>query len=130
MTFAGKSDVRNQNGVGGVSYTLSPTLWTDGRFAFTRYRVKVLPVDYGKSLADEAGLPGLNLPNRIDTWGLPELEINGRGGGFREGFGLDNNPCNCPLIETENVFQVVNHWNKVKGNHSFKWGTDIRPGHG
>ncbi|PYT21318.1 MAG: hypothetical protein DMG58_32465, partial [Acidobacteria bacterium] len=127
LNFAGKSDVRNQNGVGGVNYTLSPTLLTDARFAFTRYRVKVLPLDYGKNAAETAGLPGLNLPNRIDTSGLPELQIgNTNRGGFAEGFGLGNNQCNCPLIETENVFQIVNNWTKVKGNHTMKWGTDIR----
>jgi len=54
LNFAGKSDVRNQNGVGGLNYTLSPTLLTDARFAFTRYRVKVLPLDYGKDAAETA----------------------------------------------------------------------------
>ena len=89
LNFAGKSDVRNQNGVGGANYTLSPTLLTDARFAFTRYRVKVLPLDYGKNAAEAAGLPGLNLPNRIDTSGLPELQVgNTSRGGFGEGFGL------------------------------------------
>jgi hypothetical protein len=127
LNFAGKSDVRNQNGVGGANYTLSPTLLTDARFAFTRYRVKVLPLDYGKNAAEAAGIPGLNLPNRIDTSGLPELLVGDtHRGGFGEGFGLTNNQCNCPLIETENVFQIVNNWTKVKGNHTMKWGTDIR----
>jgi hypothetical protein len=90
LGFAGKSDVRNQNVVGGGNYTLAPTLLTDFRFAFTRYRVKVLPLDYGVSAAEEAGLPGLNLEGRPDTSGLPELEIGDiTHGGFREGFGLD-----------------------------------------
>jgi len=92
LGFAGKSDVRNQNGVGEANYTLNPTLLTDARFSFTRYRVKVLPPDYGKNAAEAAGLPGLNLPNRIDTSGLPELQIGSTSrGGFAEGFGLGNN---------------------------------------
>jgi Carboxypeptidase regulatory-like domain/TonB dependent receptor len=127
LNFAGTSDVRNQNVVGGLNYTLAPSLLTDVRFTFTRYRVKVLPLDYGQSAADKAGLPGLNLPNRIDTSGLPELAIGSTSrGGFLEGFGLANDQCNCPLIETENVFQAVNNWTKVHSNHTFKWGTDVR----
>jgi len=31
-----------------------------------------------------------------------------------------------PADRTENVFQIVNNWTKVKGNHTLKWGTDIR----
>jgi Carboxypeptidase regulatory-like domain/TonB dependent receptor len=127
LNFAGKSDVRNQNLVGGLNYTLAPSLLTDVRFTFTRYRVKVLPLDYGQNAAEKAGLPGLNLPNRIDTSGLPELKIGSTSrGGFTEGFGLANDQCNCPLIETENVFQGVNNWTKVHSNHTFKWGTDLR----
>jgi hypothetical protein len=127
LNFAGKSDVRNQNLVGGLNYTLAPSLLTDVRFTFSRYRVKVLPLDYGQNSAEKAGLPGLNLPNRIDTSGLPQLQIGSTSrGGFTEGFGLGNNQCNCPLIETENVFQGVNNWTKVHSNHTFKWGTDLR----
>jgi hypothetical protein len=125
LGFAGKSDVLNQNGVLGFNYTLSPTLLTDFRFAATRYRVRVLPLDFGVPAAEQAGLPGLNLPGRDDTSGLPELKILGNGG-FTEGFGLDNDQCNCPLTQTENVFQWVNNWTKVRGNHTIKWGTDIR----
>src|SRR5439155_5355689 len=56
---------------------------------------------------------------------LPELRILGNGG-FREGFGLDNDQCNCPLLETENVFQWVSNWTKERGNHEVKWGADLR----
>ncbi|PYV09417.1 MAG: hypothetical protein DMG23_10960, partial [Acidobacteria bacterium] len=127
LGFAGKSDTRNLNGVAGFNYTLSPTLLTDFRFAAVRYRVKVLPLDFGIPAAENAGLPNLNLPGREDTSGLPELRIFGNGG-FREGFGLDNSQCNCPLLETENVFQWVNNWTKFRGNHNIKWGADFRRG--
>jgi hypothetical protein len=47
-------------------------------------------------------------------------------GGFNFGYALGVNQCNCPLKETENHFQWVNNWTKVSGNHTFKWGADIR----
>ncbi len=125
LGFAGKSDTRNLNGVIGFNYNLSTTLLTDFRFAAMRYRVKVLPLDFGVAAATQAGMPNLNIPGREDTSGLPELIIPGNGG-FREGFGLDNDQCNCPLLETENVFQYVSNWTKNHGNHTIKWGADIR----
>src|SRR3989475_7925435 len=35
-------------------------------------------------------------------------------------------PIYCPLSETENHFQWVNNWSKQTGNHTIKWGVDIR----
>lgn len=125
LGFAGESNTRNQNAVVGFNYTLTPTLLTDVRFGATRYRVRVLPLDFGIPAAEQAGIPGLNLPGRDDTSGLPEIRVLGSGG-FRQGFGLDNNQCNCPLFQTENVFQLVNNWTKILGNHTVKWGADIR----
>ena len=37
--------------------------------------------------------------------------------------------CNCPLIQDENQFQFVNNWTKIQGNHTFKFGADIRRAH-
>ena len=34
--------------------------------------------------------------------------------------------CNCPLTESEQQFQFVNNWTKMKGNHQIKFGADIR----
>ncbi len=34
--------------------------------------------------------------------------------------------CNCPLIEREQQFQWVGNITKIKGNHQFKFGADIR----
>jgi hypothetical protein len=44
------------------------------------------------------------------------------------GDGLGVNRCNCPLIEREDQFQIVNNWTKIMGNHSLKVGADLRYG--
>ena len=36
--------------------------------------------------------------------------------------------CNCPLIEREDQFQLVNNWTKTIGNHAVKVGADLRYG--
>jgi hypothetical protein len=125
LLFSGQAPARNQNAVWGLNYILNPTLLTDFRFGFTQYKVNVLPLDFGKNTAQEAGIPNVNLPDRPDTSGLPSLDITGNGA-FRFGYSLQVNQCNCPLDQREFVYQFVNNWTKIAGNHTLKWGTDIR----
>jgi hypothetical protein len=87
--------------------------------------VNVLPLDFGKNTAQDAGIPNVNLPNRPDTSGLPSIELAGNGA-FRMGYSLQVNQCNCPLDQREYVLQFVNNWTKIAGNHAVKWGTDVR----
>jgi hypothetical protein len=49
----------NQSLALGYSYSFSPTLLTEWRFGFVRYRVNVLPNGLGTSPAKDAGIPEL-----------------------------------------------------------------------
>jgi hypothetical protein len=124
FSFSGDSIDRNQSLAVGIDHTFSPTLITDARFGFYRYRIRVQPNDAGTTPATDAGLPGLNTGSPSTT-GLPAFYINGDGG-FNFGYGLGVNQCNCPLKETENQFQWVNNWTKIAGNHTIKFGVDVR----
>jgi hypothetical protein len=112
----GASDARNQNFVAEGNYTFNANLMTDFRFGYSRYRVLASPLDIGQQLATQVGIPGLNLPGHPDTFGLPNLNINGNGG-FQLGY-----RCNCPLDEREFVYDYVNNWTKTYGNHLFRFG--------
>jgi hypothetical protein len=46
--------------------------------------------------------------------------------GPQYGSGLNVNRCNCPLTQKEDQYQIVNNWTKIFGNHSFKFGVDLR----
>ncbi|MBA2353855.1 MAG: TonB-dependent receptor, partial [Acidobacteria bacterium] len=122
--LGGVSDVRNQSFAYGVDYALTNSLLADFRFGYFRYRVNVLPFDFGTSPAADAGIPGLNLDNTF-TSGLPAGFVDGRGG-FNFGSGLGVNRCNCPLDQDEQQFQLVGNVTKVAGSHSFKVGVDVR----
>ena len=124
FSFSGDSIDRNQSLAVGLDHTFSPSLVTDGRFGFYRYRIRVQPGDAGTTPASDAGLPGLNTGS-ASTTGLPAFYINGNGG-FNFGYGLGVNQCNCPLKETENQFQWVNNWTKIIGDHTIKVGVDVR----
>jgi hypothetical protein len=114
--FTGASNSRNQNVAGTASYTVNSTLLTDFRVGMSRYRVGVSALDSSQQLANTVGIPGLNIAGHPDTFGLPDLNINGTGG-FSLGYS-----CNCPLTERETVLDFVNNWTKVIGNHTIKFG--------
>jgi hypothetical protein len=126
FNFSGDSVDRNQSLALGFDHTFSPTLITDFRFGFYRYRIRVEPNDTGTTPALDAGLPGLNTGSAATT-GMPAFYVQGNGG-FNFGYALGVNSCNCPLKETENQFQWVNNWTKIAGNHTIKFGVDIRRG--
>jgi hypothetical protein len=124
INFAGTSDVHNRSLALGYTRSITPTLVTDFRFGYMRYKVNVLPNGLGTSPAKDAGIPGLNLDNFF-TSGLPAFFINGDGG-TNLGYSLGTNQCNCPLDQKEQEYQFVNNTTKIAGNHSFKLGADIR----
>jgi hypothetical protein len=130
--YAGSSDSRNHSIAGGFNYVVSPSLLTDFRFGWFRYKVFGQPNQIGSTPAKDAGVPGVN--TGIDfTSGMPAFNVNGYGSGgsipFRFGYSLGVNGCNCPLIQDEDQYQFVNNWTKIQGNHTFKFGADIRRAH-
>ena len=131
--FAGSSKVRNQSLALGFDYTLNPNVVTDFRVGYFRYRVNVLPGGVGTSPAADAGIPGLNLDDFF-TSGMPAfgIETPGHRGDFDDrrvfkfGFSLFANGCNCPLSQLERQLQLVNNWTFLRGDHSYKFGGDLR----
>ena len=128
--FAGSSRTRNQSIAAGFNHTFSSNLLTDFRFGWFRYRVNVDPGGGSVNPAAEAGIPGLNFDDF--TRGMPAFLLNGYGPGgntgnqFNFGYALQFARCNCPLRQNESQFQFVNNWTKLQGNHTIKFGADIR----
>ena len=114
----GTSNVQNQSATVGGDYILSASLLTDLRLGFFSYHVAENKFS-GGAPATAAGIPNLNtLP---DTSGLPSFNVSDSS---ISNFGNQN--CNCPLLESEQVFQLNNNWTKVVGNHTIKFGGDVR----
>lgn len=128
--FAGVSRTRNQSIAAGFDHTISPTLLTDFRFGWFRYRVNVDPGGGNINPATDAGIPGLNVDDF--TRGMPAFMLNGYGPGgntgnqFNFGYALQFARCNCPLRQNERQFQFVNNWTALRGNHAIKFGVDVR----
>lgn len=131
--FAGSSKVRNQSLATGFNYTLNPTLLTDFRLGYFRYRVNVTQGGFGTTPAQDAGAVGLNLADKTYTSGMPYFYSRWPGNqlfAFGYALGADSEGhCNCPLTEQEYQFQFVNNWTKIQGNHQIKFGADLRRAH-
>ncbi len=125
--YGGSATGRNQSAVAGMDIALNPKFLTDFRLGYLRYHVGTHKFDGTTDLATEAGIPGLNLGTTF-TSGSPGFYAGYGGGDGLSAFGsgLNVNGCNCPLIETEDQYQVVNNWTKLIGNHSVKFGGDLR----
>jgi outer membrane receptor protein involved in Fe transport len=131
LGLAGQSLIQNYSVAAGFNYTVSSSLLTDFRFGYFRYNPHSTKYDPTVAGADNLGLPGLNISSDPSTLGLPALVFDqtigvNTAGSNGIGEGLNISRCNCPLTEREQGYQFVNNWTKMKGNHQFKFGIDLR----
>ena len=125
--YGGISKAANDSLAMGVDYALSSNLLTDFRFGYYRYNISDNKNDQSVAGAANLGILGLNINDPI-TGGLPDFNITspGNNGNNNFGDGLAVSRCNCPLIEREDQFQIVNNWTKIIKTHSIKFGGDLR----
>jgi len=130
----GESNVHNYSLATGFDKAIGTTWLTDFRFGYFKYNPRTNYSDANQEPMNGFGIPGLNL-GTFDTGGLSSFfpNINGSNSSAAQAQGLPNfgdglnvGRCNCPLIESEQQFQFVNNWTKMKGNHQIKFGADIR----
>jgi hypothetical protein len=130
--YGGLSNSADDSVAAGMDIAINPKLLTDFRLGYYRYNIIDTNHDQGANFATSLNIPGLNT-NDI-TSGAPAFNVSnvpgGSGGtaGTQYGDGLGVDRCNCPLIEREDQFQIVNNWTKIVGNHTFKAGLDLRYG--
>src|ERR1039458_2166035 len=123
--YAGSSSSKDQSLALGWTYTISPTVVNEFRLGYMRYGVNDVPNGYGTKPAAAAGIPGLNL-DKTYTSGMPYFNIGNPIGSEQLGYALGVNQCNCPLTQSERQIQFVDNLTKIKGNHSIKFGADLR----
>jgi outer membrane receptor protein involved in Fe transport len=128
VSLGGVSNVKNHSLALGADYTLNSSTILDVRFGYFKYKVDVLPSDFGTSPANDAGIPGLNLDDFSS--GLPAIFIGGDNDAFNMAFGSGLGDrvgrCNCPLAQDEKQAQLVANLTKQMGSHTVKFGVDFR----
>ncbi len=133
--YGGTSQGANDSAAAGVDVAVNAKLVTDVRLGYFRYDIATSKYDAGTPLATQLGIPGLNTDNAL-SGGAPSFQLtevgsfggpnNAQATGPQYGAGLNVDRCNCPLIEREDQFQIANNWTKTIGNHSVKFGADLR----
>ena len=130
--LAGSSIIHNYSVSVGVTKTFSQSWLADFRFGWMKYNPETHKFFEGTTPMSNIGVPGLNITNQgaltaLFTSGLPAFQMNSDSATLTNfGEGLNVGRCNCPLIENENQYQGVTNWTKIWGNHSIKFGADIR----
>jgi outer membrane receptor protein involved in Fe transport len=135
--YGGNSTGANDSVAAGVDIAINSKLLTDIRAGYYKYHIIDAKYDQSVDFATSLGIPGENLGGL--TGGAPSFEIaevgstgnistagDSQGQGPQYGAGLNVDHCNCPLNEDEDQFQLVNNWTKTIGNHSVKFGVDLR----
>ena len=105
----------------GLNYDriISPSMVAEVRLAVSYYHNEAVPSDYGTKDTENLGIPGVNISDF--TSGMVGIQIN-------DGF---SNPvigysASLPWVRSEVNVDLVNTWTKTKGNHTFKWGFDLK----
>ena len=120
----GSSVVHNYSLATGVTKLFNPTLIADFRFGYFKYNPHAIKSDQTATpMTTLYNVPNMNTSDPT-TGGLPDFHMDGVISDF--GDGLNVGRCNCPLTESEQQFQWVTNWTKIKGNHTLKFGADIR----
>ena len=127
--LAGSSNIHNYSVSVGATKTLGQSWVADFRFGWMHYNPQTHKYFQGTTPMNNLGIPGLNITNQgaataLFTSGYPAFQGDGTLTNWGEGLNVGR--CNCPLIEDENQYQGVTNWTKMWGNHSFKFGADIR----
>jgi len=125
---------------GGFTKAIGTHWLTDFRIGWFQYNPMTHYSDASQSPMDAFGFPCLNststLPNTNCASGIAGQPVTGGLSGFQFSSGIDDpsnfgdglniGRCNCPLTERERQIQFVNNWTRIMGNHTFKFGVDIR----
>lgn len=97
-------------------HTFGPNFQNAFRAAYIRAGADSLQLNYGHNYADQLGIPNVNVSP--DNSGFPGISIGG--------LGLIGDSPFYPLIELENVIQVLDNVTFIHGAHTMKVGVDYK----
>lgn len=98
-------------------HIFSPSLIVQNRIGLNRYRNVADQTDYGTDDSTAIGIPGVN--TEPFTSGLTGVN----GSGFTDN--LLGYSASLPWVRAETDISLVSNWNKIKGNHTIKWGANL-----
>jgi hypothetical protein len=116
ITGAGNASLRTQGIAVNHTFILSPNLINETVLGVTRFALTNTPEGFGENLADEFGIPGINISETSS--GLTRIIITGFAGLGPSAF--------LPNFSTQNMFQLQNNLSWSRGAHTLRLGGDFR----
>ena len=118
FTFgAGDGNIKAQSLAFNDTQTLGSSWLNEFRFGWSSIKFLMTPIDYGTNIAQQVGIPGINL-NDV-TSAMSQIQFPQ--GGIRN-LGANGNQ---PLITNQNDFQIFNNVTWLKGSHTLKAGGSV-----
>ncbi len=111
---AGTGLVRAQSVAINDTHSFSPQLLNEFRFGISRFNIYLTSIDFGTSLAQKVGIPGVVISDTTTAMS----QITFAGGGFRN-IGANGNQ---PLITALDTFQYFDNVTLIRGGHTIKAG--------
>ena len=119
--FEGTGNQKSYSTGANYDHVFSPRFLTEVRVGVAHLRNDAQPNDYGSNDATTIGIPGVNISGQAFTSGQAAVTING---GFSNP--LMGYSASVPWIRAESNIDFVNNWTKILGNHTVKFGIDLR----
>jgi hypothetical protein len=104
------------------NHIFSSTLLMEVRVGVAHYHNEATPSDYGVNDAQNLGIPNINVSQFTSGQVGVRLDNFTNGGGY----GLTGYVNSLPWIRAEANIDFVNNWTKIQGNHTFRFGFDMR----
>jgi hypothetical protein len=111
---AGDGNIKAQGLAFNDTHTFSTSWLNELRFGWTQIKFLMTPIDYGTNIAEQMGIPGVNISNVTSAMS----QIVFQNGGARN---LGSNG-NQPLITNQNDFQIFDNVTWIKNRHTVKIG--------
>jgi hypothetical protein len=114
---AGDGNIKAQSFAFNDTHTFNPRWLNEVRVGYSYIEFLMTPIDYGKNLAQAAGIPGINL-NPV-TSAMTQIQF--QEGGSRN---LGSNG-NQPLITNLGNLQIYDNVTHIRGRHTWKVGGSV-----
>ena len=115
--------IRVQDAVLDETHIFTPTLVNELRLGYERMHSDISPQGLGTNYTLQAGIQGFQ-ETTANFPGFPNLTVGGFGAGGT-GALISGNDFQ-PLVNPENMYEIVDGITWTKGSHTIKFGTDLR----
>lgn len=123
--FQGTGVTNIYNTAGDYTHVFSPKLFTEVRVGVDHYRNNAHQSDYGSNASAALGIPGVNVSPF--TSGLASISIPGYAGATATSASpIVGYSASIPWDRGESNIDAANIWTRIVGNHSFKFGFEVR----